>query len=163
MHFELLFPEVTKVRLEGRFYDPSLDDIRSILIDLCDLIESEGEFVFSGFGQDVWPVDVATDLAIFLEQLPEVLFSIMHGAPASIDFYEQGIERRIDLVLIDDLYFAKCTSQTAWCPNPETEKVERALLLKMLMDLRNEFLRIVSIISPNLLSHPWLNSWSMIS
>jgi len=39
---------------------------------------------------------VGTDLAIFLEQLPNVLRAVNAGAATEIDFYEQGIERKIE-------------------------------------------------------------------
>ena len=44
-----------KIQVSMRTYDPELDDIRSILSDVCDFAHEHGRFVVSGFGQDPWP------------------------------------------------------------------------------------------------------------
>jgi hypothetical protein len=64
--------ETRSARIERDRYDPSLDDVRSILEDVCEAAGAESRFVVPGFGQDSWPVDVRTDLPDFLEQLPDL-------------------------------------------------------------------------------------------
>lgn len=63
-------------------YEDGVDDVRSILCDVCDALagSSSADFIVSGFGQERWPVDVRTDLAVFLEQLPNALASVESGA-----------------------------------------------------------------------------------
>lgn len=159
MRFELRFPKSTSTRILVRVYDLELDDIRSILEDICEAVASEGQFVVSGFGQDPWPVDVATDLVVFLEQLPDLLHAIADGVSAELDFYEQGIERSLSFTPVADDYAVKCASLTGWHPNPELERISRVALHRMLTAVLDEFLHQVRQISPELLGHPWLKAW----
>lgn len=159
MILKLKFPLSLNVRVFVRAYDPELEDIRSILTDICRAIETSGEFIVSGFGDNKWPVDVGTDLAVFLEQLPDVLNAIRVEADTEIDFYEQGIERTITLTPDADGYFASCISRTKWQPNPRFEKIDLSLLRKMLIEFRDEFVRIMRLVAPELYEHPWMKSW----
>lgn len=95
MRIDVRLPRQIDFDVPPNGYDESLDDIRSILSDLCRALEQEGELSVSGFGQDRWPVDVGTDLLILLEQLPALLRCLSCGKPAALEFYEQGIERNL--------------------------------------------------------------------
>jgi len=64
-----------------RKYHPELDDVRSILNDVCDWLQPHARFTVSGFGQAQWPVDVRTDLCVLLEQLPRALLALASDAP----------------------------------------------------------------------------------
>lgn len=90
MRFELHLPGELPSPVT-RAYDPELDDVRSILADVCELASDAGRFIVAGFGQDRWAVDVSTDLLVLMEQLPEAFIAMESGAPFAIDFYEQGI------------------------------------------------------------------------
>lgn len=158
MKFELGLPGKPQSQVP-RAYDPDVDDVRAILIDVCDLASRDGSFVVSGFGQDRWPVDVRTDLAVLLEQLPEVLLAIESGAPFAIDFYEQGVRRRISFSPADDGYVAECMSFGKWQPNPVVEQIDRAALLRNLTAVLDEFMRFMRGSFPDLTRHPWVQSW----
>jgi hypothetical protein len=160
MNIELHLPDLTNTKKIRRTYNPTLDDIRSILMDVCQSVERRGKFQISGFGQDVWPVNIGTDLAIFMEQLPIVIRSIASNLPAEIDLYEQGVERTISFSpTANNTYLASCTSHTNWQPNPEIEQVDRDSLQQMLLTVRNEFMRLIREIAPGLDQHPWVKSW----
>jgi hypothetical protein len=159
MHTELRTPDFTNVRFLARAYDPELDDIRSILSDVCKAMEGQMQFAVSGFGQERWPVDVRTDLAVFLEQLPEVLHAVRLRSPAEIDFYEQGIERKILLSPDGDDYLASCVTWTEWQPSPAVEQLSRASLEQMLIGVQDNFMRLVRGMSPELAKHEWVRSW----
>lgn len=160
MLFQLKFPENVNVRLLVRQYDPELEDVRSLLVDVCRSVEhSSGRFVVSGFGQENWPVDIGTDLSVFLEQIPDALGAIESGVETEIDFYEQGIERVITFTPCENTYHASCASRTNWQPDPEVEKIESAHLKQMLIDVRNEFLRMVRMVAPELCEHEWIKEW----
>ena len=159
MNFELRFPNDSKIKVAHRGYDEDLDDVRAILSDICEAIEDEAEFAVEGFGQSSWPVDVFTDLAVFLEQLPVIIHAVEVGDSTCIDFYEQGIERGIDLTLVGKQYACRCSSQTDWQPEPEVEYIDREVLLEMLIRCKREFLRIILNVAPELASNPWLKSW----
>lgn len=142
-----------------REYDPDEDDIRSILMDVCQAIGEQSDFVVSGFGQERWPVDVKTDLPIFLEQLPSALRGVHDGVAADIDFYEQGIERSIALEPADQKYLVTCVSRTHWQPNPTIEEIPSEDLEEMLLSAREAFMRVLADMAPQLPSHPWILQW----
>jgi hypothetical protein len=159
MHFELKFSDMSGRTLQLRNYDPELDDVRSILSDVCRSVERDGQFVMSGFGQEQWPVDVGTDLMVFLEQLPEIICAISAGMPAELNFYEQGVERTLTFIPDGERYFVSCVSQTEWIPNPAVEQINRETLQKMLLAVEKEFIHLVNKIAPELSKHPWMKSW----
>ena len=159
MHIELHLPQPPENPPPLRDYAPELDDIRSILSDVCDWAEPYGRFVVGGFGQDPWPLDVRTDLLVVLEQLPEALHALSSGAAFEIDFYEQGVERRISFSPNEDGYVASCLSYGNWRPDPSVEIIDRAALASMLTAVRDEFLRFIRLSYPSLEPHPWLRSW----
>jgi hypothetical protein len=141
-------------------YDPDEDDVRSILMDVCDALGAGSEFAVSGFGQDVWPVDVTTDLAVFLEQVPHALRAIKERKFAEIDFYEQGIERSIAFEPDGAGYSATCKSwSTRWQPDPSIEEISADSLEQMLLAARDEFMRVLTMMAPGLASHSWIRDW----
>lgn len=142
-----------------RAYDAELDDIGAILADICDFAHDYGEFVVSGFGQERWPTDVRTDLLVFLEQLPHAVASVRSGLPFDIDFYEQGLERRLSFSPTEHDYVASCSSYGDWRPYPAVERVDRDHLVAMLLFVRDEFMRFVGSSFPSLVLHPWLHAW----
>ncbi len=142
-----------------RAYDPNEDDVRSILTDVCRAIGERSEFVVSGFGQERWPVDVETDLPVFLEQLPSALRAVHEGVSTDIDFYEQGIERAIALEPAGRKYLATCTSRTRWQPNPTVEEMPVDELGEMLLAAREAFMRTLTDMAPELSIHPWILQW----
>jgi hypothetical protein len=140
-------------------YDAALHDFRSVLADLCRTLERQAVFVVSGFGQDRWPVNVDTDLAVVLEQLPAVVRAIRLNRPAVLDFYEQGIERTISIDPVGDAYRLTCASYTSWQPNPAVEIMGSEALIRMLGAILGEFERAIRNIAPALAEHVWLRSW----
>jgi len=159
MHFELQIQNVESRELPIRAYDPELDDVGSILGDLCEAVKNEALFVVSAFGQDRWPVDVRTDLVIFLEQLPRALHEIQLGLPAVLDFYEQGIERTLSFSPVGDQYSVTCLSLTDWRPVPAIEVIGREPLETMLKRVMEKFLGLIGKIAPSLVEHPRVQAW----
>jgi hypothetical protein len=159
MQIELRLKEITSPDFLPRTYDPDDDDVRSILIDVCRAIGNRSEFVVSGFGQARWPLDVQTDLPVFLEQLPFALRAVNEGMAAEIDFYEQGIERSIALAPADGGYVAKCASRTGWQPSPAVEELDRDELVEMLLMTRERFMRAFKDMAPELAEHQWIRQW----
>src|SRR5688500_7612035 len=106
MRLELRLPRKVDLTTVLRDYDESLDNITSILCDVCDALQDagEGELVVSGFGQDRWPLDIRTDLSVLLEQLPEAIRCVCSGVEAELDFYEQGVERKLVFTPAGDSY-----------------------------------------------------------
>lgn len=146
-------------------YKEELDDVRSILSDICEALAdtSSADFIVTGFGQERWPVDVRTDLPVFLEQLPKALTSVELGSSFSLDFYEQGIERIIHFECTGDEYSARCESQTDWKPQPAIETISRLELRKMLSDVRQGLMQILLLHAPRVAAHPWVRDWAGVA
>ncbi len=159
MRIEVRLPNQIDLPRSLPDYDWELDDIRSILSDICHAAADKSEFVISGFGQDRWPVDVGTDFAVVLEQLPELLRSVAAGVPGRLKFYEQGIERALVFIPAGDCYNVSCESYSKWQPHPTTERVTQAQLTQMLLDLRDKFMQLIRASAPELVNHPWVQSW----
>ncbi|WP_328792067.1 hypothetical protein [Streptomyces sp. NBC_00273] len=54
-----------------------------------------------------------------IEQLPEAIDSLRSDRSAEIDFYGQGIERRLTFVPAGDTTESRCSSGTARRPDPD--------------------------------------------
>lgn len=144
-----------------RSYNPEEEDVRSMLMDICQFIENQVDFNISGFGQDHWPVDSGIDLAVFLEQLPDAINLVKKRNTLAIDLYEQGIERylKISAPDISSMHQIACTSYTNWKPDPEVEKIHNSELLEMLYIAKNTFIKILTELSPDIINHPWIVEW----
>ena len=159
MTIEVRLPQ--RIDLDGalRVYDESLDDIRSILSDVCQALHSQGELIISGFGDPRWRVDVGTDLLVMLEQLPTAIRNISSGEYAEIELYEQGAERALEFTPAAGCYLVSCRSWGKWQPDPGTERIERAELVAMLTAVQDRFMTVVRNSAPQLAEHPWVVSW----
>ena len=160
MRFNVSLQGVTQLPSLPLEYDEELDDVGSILHDLCAALEQTQSAVFSvsGFGQEEWPVDVGFDFCTFLEQLPKALACARAGEAFEIALYEQGMQRSIRFESTGSDYVARCTSATAWQPVPETERLNRFELVGMLSRAFSEVITFVSRI-PSLAAHPWVREW----
>jgi len=159
MLLELILNNLKNERMPEKYYNPELDDVRSILTDLCHFIENKSKFLISGFGQKYWPVTVCADLPVFIEQLPNVIKQISLGNSTEIEFYEQGIERRILLEPKDDFYELSCVSQTSWQPDPKSEKICVLDLKNMMSEFLKNFLDITHSVAPYIENNQWFKDW----
>lgn len=117
-----------------------VDDLVSLSIEGSQLLEAAGyEFRVSGFGQDRWPTDVGYDMAMIVEQLPDLLLALRARRSTEIEFPGQGIERSVDLTVNGDAVLARCRSGTSWTPNPAIELVECVVIEQLLCDLGRAF------------------------
>ncbi|WP_374019766.1 hypothetical protein ABU162_08975 [Paenibacillus thiaminolyticus] len=64
-----------KITVEEKEYDDELDDETSIISDICKYLHQTKniEFIVSGFGSELWPVDCTFDLPLIIEELPEII------------------------------------------------------------------------------------------
>ena len=69
--------------------------------------ENSVEFKVEGFGLE-WPVDVMTDLSTVIPQIEGVVNSLRNSDKASIQFYEQGIEKELEFLRVDENVLIKC-------------------------------------------------------
>lgn len=128
-------------RREGGDVDPAPShDDESLVMNACQsLAETDCQFHVDGFGQDGWPVDVAYDLSSVIEQLPEAVRALQCGEQAVIDFYGQGIERRLTFAPNRNLVTVQCSSRTQWQPTPEVEQASLDDVMSLLSGLARQF------------------------
>lgn len=143
-------------------FDDSADDVSGLLAWLCIYFanQNSNNFVISGFGQDAWPVDVRTELAIFLEQLPNSIDAVNNqDSQFEISFYEQGFERTLNFELKREKYLVSCTSFDQWQPDPAVETIDGELLMGMFIQIGEEVLKGCEQVDPSLLNHPLMREW----
>src|SRR5262245_28053924 len=90
-------------------YDPDLDDIRSVLAHVGNLLQdSDSVSCEMSACNKAWPVDAVVDLPILIEQLPEAIRAIDSEAVQGfeLEFFEQQppmvlvFEKRADKLLL---------------------------------------------------------------
>lgn len=144
-----------------RAYDPELDCITSLLSDACEALEETGQVRFdvAGFGQERWPLDVRTDLAVAVEQVPAVIEALVSGEPVTLDFYEQGVQRELDMTPQSSEVTIYCGSMTDWRPDPDTIHMPIHELQAQLEQFLDGFVDVVRQRCPDLVEHPWFRDW----
>jgi hypothetical protein len=153
-------------RIEPSHYDAELDDIGSIISDVCEALEESGavKFVVSGFGEARWKVDVATDLATVLEQAAPVAHWLGERGVGEfpLDFYEQGVERRLVLAVEDGWLMARgqpMFDAAKWQPTPAVEQMPVSDFKDMLLRLVDGFAALALQLAPEHARHPWFLAW----
>ncbi len=143
-------------------YDSEFDDERSVIGDGCEVLArlSTMRFLVNAFAQDHWLVDVETDLAVILEQLPNVLSELREGRPTILDFYEQGLERALIFAGEGVSVEIRCRSQhPTWKFDRATIFMKRSEVIAMLQKLGDDFVDFLEQACRNLADHPWLREW----
>lgn len=109
-------------------------EVSEALAEICDrLADQQGvAFHVAGFGDDRWPVGIWGDLAIAVEQVPEVLGRLRSNRRFELDFFEQGVERSIAGEPIGSMVHLTCSSGTDWQPVPARVCVDRASFDRMI-------------------------------
>lgn len=147
---------------EGRTYDAKLDNITSVLADICEALAEEASvrFLVGGFGQDPWPVDVWADLPVVIEQVPAVIKAVRSGASTNLGFYEQGVQRVLAMEPSGPTeVIVECQSMTSWQPQPSTITMKRQELLVLLGSFLGEFVEHARQRCPDLVDHTWFREW----
>lgn len=136
-----------------------LENTSEVLDYASDVLSENCSFHISGFGQNSWPVDVRTDLPVFLEQLPGLVVDIQHRNNSELDFYEQGIERKLVFVFKKNYYEVHCYSQTDWVPSQQPEVIASEDLLCMLFEIKKEFCAQVEKFAPTIVLNAHYIDW----
>jgi hypothetical protein len=143
-------------------YDGELDNILSVLSDLCELLGKAAgvRFVVGGFGQVDWGASVDRELCLLLVQLPRVAEGLARNdATFAIEFVEQGFWRILSFTGDDGELVVSCISGDAWTPSPDQTRISRRDLSAMLASLVETFCRIAGAACPGLVVHPWFTEW----
>ena len=165
LDIRLISPENIKPdpdEAETAEYDDELDDVRSILRDICSSLQQVDGVVFKIMAGSPIPVSVRRDLCIVMEQLADVLQGLRKRVKTSLDLYEQGIEEclvfntksdREVLVERRPLVGSSEIPATPLC-------VQHGMLLDMLSELATRFLACARVRCPVRTQHPWFTSWA---
>lgn len=144
-------------------YDDELDDVRSILRDVCRIMEDMCciQFRVMICTSIPWPVTIQTDLCVVMEQLPDVLKAICSHSVAKIEFYEQGIERSVLFIPREDRMLVQCKALVAMnlCPL-DTMILDRRIVVDELAALARDFVSFAEICCSQLAHHPWFREWT---
>ncbi|MCG8425713.1 MAG: hypothetical protein MJE77_48150 [Proteobacteria bacterium] len=143
-------------------YEEELHDVNAIIADMCIALGDTGSFEFriAGFGESPWPLDVTTDLAIVLEQLPAAMASCSRNEPFQLDLYEQGVERRLDFIPSGKIYRVSCNSFSDWIPEPNAEEISIEDLRMMLSGIAKKFCELATGLLPETSKHPWFQEYA---
>ncbi len=142
-------------------YDPEVDDVSSVLRDICEGLDTMGaQFIVSICSTDLWPTTARTDLAVVMEQLGEVLAGLSRSEAVSLDFYEQGIERVVTLIPHGEDILVECTDMIKKpTSRKETCVLSRDVVVDELLRLCNDFFRVSRRYCKNSVDHPWVVVW----
>ncbi|MUL36521.1 hypothetical protein [Gloeocapsopsis dulcis] len=151
-----------------------VEDVIEILFVLCKELEESNlvRFRVEGFGKMPWPVDVRTDFEIVLEQLPDLIkfLDTTEAITGYLDFYEQGIERRLVFNKVGDLVKINCQPfpvinkpsdepGDSWGQDIQEEPIDITHLKQMICDLIRSFVLIANELCPIWTSHELFQEW----
>lgn len=140
--------------------DKPPDDYLSLVMEACSLLgETDCRFFVSGFGDNAWPVDVYYDLSTVLEQLPDLLAGLRAGEGGILDFYGQGIERRLEFFPEGRKVGIRCRSGTAWKPNPTVEYADLDYLESIFVRLAVDFSLALEKVNLDFARTPPISAW----
>lgn len=144
------------------YLDEDLHDIDSLLIYLCEVIENLNfvEFIVCGFGQDKWPLDISVDLSSVLVQLSDIALAIGEKDNFfELDFFGQGIQRRINFERKEQFFTVNCLSGTNWIPNPGNIILSEQNIVLQVLNLTEDFTRYACSIFPSLSKYKLFKDW----
>ena len=149
-------------------YDVKLEevnDVAEIFYLICQELQNSNivQFKVEGFGKSPWPVDVSTDFLTVLEQISDILkFLDSELSTNDLEFYEQGIERKITFRQEEDLIRINCYGgkpEATWGQNIEEKPIEKTYLKTMICEMIKSFVSISNELCPTLTSHRCFQEW----
>lgn len=145
-----------------REYDNELDDGRSVISDICEIFADTEKIIFSvsGFGDENWPVDCRFDLPAIIEQLPEIISKINNrDFNFMLDFYEQGIERKINFINHEEIVNLECISRNDCVPEPSKIEMRKDNVSTMLLKINKDFLLYSAVLCNDIANHHLFKEW----
>ena len=109
-------------------------------------------------------MDVETDLAVVIEQLPGVLAGLQReGEAFPLSFYEQGVERYLTGIRHGDEVELECmTTSLQWTADPSVEYLRTEQAEYMFYALRDSYSAAVDSVCPWLAHVPAFVKWKKI-
>jgi hypothetical protein len=96
-----------------------------------------------------WPVDVLTDLSCIIPQLPFAIEALKKNKIFSLEFFEQGLERKMIFYHSPEKIRIKCYSLFDHLRSPIIESIKPSELEHLLKTLLNNFIKIANKYNPN--------------
>lgn len=144
-------------------YDDELDDVRSVLRDICLSLHQAGGVAFHVTAGSPIAVSVRRDLCVAMEQFVDVLQGLNKRIATRLDLYEQGVEERLIFTSENErevLVERRPLVDTAPAPTIKVH-VQRANLLDMLCTLATCFLVGARARCPTRAQHHLFTSWAV--
>ncbi|WP_407885991.1 hypothetical protein [Scytonema sp. NUACC26] len=165
--------EYDELTLKDEVKLEEVEDVREIFSRLCEELQNSNlvRFRVEGFGELPWPVDVLTDFLTVIEQVSDLLkfLDTPESSIGYLDFYEQGIQKRLVFNKEDDLIKINCHGilinnqggklATSWGQDIEEEPIEKKSLKSMICQLIKTFVLIANEVSPTLTSNIFFQEW----
>ena len=158
MRLTTLQPQAKQDIKENISFNRSPGNWMEWVIVVCNILDESQEYRFqvSGFGQTSWPVDIRTDFATVLEQMPDLMTKLVHASgDFSLDFYEQGIERELKFLWKDTEATIDCVSRTAWNPSPSRISSTTIAVRKTFRTITNDFCASIQQTLPMFVGSPY--------
>jgi len=146
-------------------FEPDHTDISMILFEICSNLHHSGqvEFTVSGFGDASWPVDVEVDLSTIIDQVKEALCEIKEGRfDFEIDFYEQGVQRRITVEDAGKNAMLTCDCCTSWDADPRSINMNKNELKYIVESLFAKFGKLSEELTPDLYALKLFQEWKKV-
>jgi hypothetical protein len=151
-----------------------IENIQDLLYYVCEGLEDYNlaKFIIEGFGKSPWPVDISTDLLSVLDQLPDFLKFLddPNCDVECLDFYEQGIQRRIIFNKQKNTLEITCkpfspsslknnTLNTDWGNSTKEYTIEKKEIKNMICKLIVTFISLTNEYFPELKNNQFFREW----
>jgi hypothetical protein len=145
--------------------DYELSTAEAQLMAACELLAAAAvaDFRLVCCGELPWPVDVRTDLSVFLAQSVGVLQALDEGAPSfRLEMYEQGIETALIFRRMEGKLHVHCepllaSGDTRFCT--QDEELGTEILVRAVAGVITGFTECCARLCPQLLVLPELTRW----
>lgn len=138
------------------------EDIDSIIIDICSYVEENSlmSLEISGFGSDDWRCNCKFELPCILEQMVDILTSFIKKSEFKIDFYEQGMERKLKYKFDKSEIIIACESYDKWKSNNEVYRIKYNEVFNCFREIFKNTVFIVEKFAPEIRENKIFLKWS---
>lgn len=142
-----------------RSYDAELDNILSVLADVCRELERQRCATFSVAANGVQvPVTVERDLCVWMEQAPRVVRSLEDREDCQIALYEQGVELFVDVSFREGRCFVSAMRYDN-SVNVRDVEIDPVALARSLRASVWTFVELMTSVFPEVARHVWVMNW----
>jgi hypothetical protein len=112
---------------------------------ICEKMSEDNTAIFFVEGFNLkWPIDVLTDLSCIIPQLPFAIEALKKDKTFSLEFFEQGLERKMIFYYSPEKNRIKCYSLFDHLCSPIIESIKPSELECLLRTLLKNFIQIAN-------------------